>query len=228
MAKTFVHTIGGYYRDQDTFIKEAREAGVNRRIAVHLLKNISFGDVVVVLDWRAPVRGRKVRTVGKKGLEVPATVIAYGQFIVERLSFQAEVMSRLAKAMIEEGQVEVREGGGVVERECGSYVDGGGLILHPDNPNTLQDLLARAKAIAADMGIAKLETFIGGRFQAFQEPLEVERPPFQMGFWEVEFKAKAKRGKDQREVSGIGSYYLRDTAKRGDPLLTSPAETAPA
>lgn len=226
--KTYVHTIGGYYKDRERFIKEAREVGANRRIAVHLLKGFNFGDVVMVLDWDAPVKSKRKRTVGQKGLKVPNTVIAYGQFIVERLSFQASVMAKLAEEMIKEGQVEVREGGAVVERECGSYVDGGGLILAPDNPNTLQDLLARAKAIALGMGITKLETFIGGRFQAFREPLEVERPPFQMGYWEVEFEGSRKRGSSGREVSGIGSYFLRQNVQRKDPLLNSPSSDADA
>lgn len=221
---TFVHTIGGYYRDPAKFIKEAKAVGVNRRVAQHLLSKFSFGDVVMVLDWNGKVKGRGSRAVGKKGLRVPKKVIAYGQFVVERLSFQASVMAVLAEELLAEGEVaEVRQvdgGGAVVERECGSYIDAGGVVIRHDSKLTLKDLLARAKAIGEGLGIAKLETFVGGRFQAFREPIEVERPPFQMGFWEVEASPVRKpSGTDKAEVSGIGSYHLRVHAKREDPLL---------
>lgn len=218
-SRTFVHTIGGYYRDRERFIKEARTSGANRRIAVHLLPKFNFGDVVMVLDWDAPVKGKAVRTVGQKGRTVPTKAVAYGQFVVERLSFQSEVMARLAKKVLDDGDGEWREGGEVVARECGSYVDGGGVVLNPESELTLPDLLARAKLIAAEMGIKKLETFIGGRFQAFSDPIQVERPPFQMGFWEVVERPVRRRAGGGREVSGIGSYHLRTRAVRADPLL---------
>lgn len=201
---TFVHTIGGYYRDRKKFIKESREFGVNRRIAVHLLKGFSFGDVVVVLDWN-------------KGEPE-----AYGQFTVDRLAFQEAVMTALMPRLIEEGQADERPAYGPVVRECGSYVDTGGVTLRPNSPLTLQDLLARAKAIAAELGLAKLETFIGGTFQAYAEPFALdEAPPFQMGYWKVNDEVgKRVRTRGAREAHGIGTYALRDRkARQNEPVL---------
>lgn len=200
--KTFVHTIGGYYKDPDKFIRESRETGVNRRIAVHLLKGFEFGDVVMTLQWN----GGKPK--------------AFGQFTVERLSFQEPVMVALAVRLLADGEGDMRDGGGaVVERECGSYIDAGGVVLRRESKLTLQDLLARAKAIAVELGIPKLETFIGGRFQAYKKAVKVPKPPFQMGYWEVDEAKARKRGAGEREVAGIGSYHLRTRVGRTDPLL---------
>lgn len=195
---TFVHNIGGFYTPA-RFIREAREHGAHRRVAQHLLGRFNFGDRVMTLDWR---HGHPE---------------AFGEFIIETISFQAEVMARLARQVVDEGEADLRPALGNIMRECGSYADLGGITVRPESRLTLPEIVARAKRIAAELGIPKLITFIGGRFTAYATPVPLEgRPPNQRGFWEWAEPTRRIRITPERHAIGIGDYTLRTRVARQD------------
>jgi len=199
---TWMHTVGGFY-NREKFIREARETMVSRRVAHNIVQNFAWGDIVAVIDWN-------------KGEPQ-----AYAEFSVERLTFQTAVMNRLGKALSAEGGMEWRQGGGLVIRECGSYIDAGGWVLAPRNPLTLAELVARAKAVAAELGLPKLECFLGGTLRAYQRPFSPKpAPPWQRGFFRVgenvRWEVRGPRGRTSREFAGMSGYNVRVTKGRAD------------
>lgn len=101
---TSMHFIGGYYKSEDHFIREAGKVGISRRVPAQVVRGMEFGDRLVFLRY---VKGKSVYA------------FAEGQII--GLTLEGEIAKQVGERLIQDGKAEYHEGGGMVQRECGSY-----------------------------------------------------------------------------------------------------------
>ncbi len=170
---SYFHYVGGKYTPEK-FIAEAREQGISRRAPASQVKSMSFGDRVILLDWRG---GR------------PA---AFAEFVISRVFFDPEISKAVGEGLLEDGRCEFQDftadgGGGVeVDRACGSYTIGGAFMCKDDV--TLGEVFERAEeADKARGGDGNLWCMVGGYLtQTYPVPMTVlPAPAFTRSFMQV-------------------------------------------
>jgi len=210
----WLHYIGGFYTPEK-FIRESRKHGVNRKVAPNMAGAFEYGDTVVLLEW------------------LHAHPRAFAEFTIQAIRFPAEITQAIGEKLVEQGKATIREGGGLVVRECGSYIDGGGYGV--DESVKLSDLVKQAKDIAKEKGI-ELSFFIGGPLTKVYEPAFVVQPypPFTRGFirvkdetlWESDLSGVIIEHKPDPQMRGMTVYQKRKNKVRKDiqmKLIVAPA-----
>lgn len=114
---TFYHFVGKPYTP-DSFVKEAQKFGVTRRIAANQLKGMNFGDKIIFLVWR--------------GKNIPPAVI--GEMRISSVHFDGETNAKVVEELKSEEKIvsESAGSGAVIQRACGSFIDGGSCSLRED------------------------------------------------------------------------------------------------
>lgn len=168
------HYIGRARYTPETFIAEAIKIGfISRDTAPAIARQMEFGDRVICLDWR----GDAIQ---------PA---AFCEFRITRFFFAENIACKVGASFIEEGRCEYdgSSAGTVVQRECGSWVDGGGYVCKEDV--TAEEIFERAEKAAAEQGIAfqDLWCMVGGKLtKEYHPPMTViPRQEFFRGFKRV-------------------------------------------
>lgn len=128
------HYIGGKY-DPDTFMSEAMQQGVSRRVAWQQAKQLSFGDRVMLGYWDH----------GKPYL--------FAEFTIRHIHLQANVATPLIVGLAQDSLLPDYYSGEPlgVTRECGSYDVGAVATLSPDMD--ISEIVERAIAIAEILGV---------------------------------------------------------------------------
>lgn len=100
---TWLHFVGRQYYQPRTFIAEAKKYGVTRRVALKVLKKMHYGDEVYLATYNNHAE-------------------IFGLFCIQTISG----LSKEAVAKIHEKYqcTQVSGGGRVVQRGCGSYIEG--------------------------------------------------------------------------------------------------------
>lgn len=103
-TSTWMHFIGGYYKSEQAFISEADKVGISRRAPAQTVRGMEFGDRLIFL-----------RYAGKEA------VFAFAEAQIIGITLDGETAKEVGERLIQEGKAEYHEGGGIVQRECGSY-----------------------------------------------------------------------------------------------------------
>jgi hypothetical protein len=142
---TWLHFVGrSYYKSATRFVREAQHYGVTRRVSLAVLKQMSWGDRVLLAQL-AGVSG-----------------VIFGQFTITKLSgFSADGAAAFAKALGDRVEVVTYPAPRRVERGCGSYVVHGEARVRDC---TVAEVTA---ALSGVENVGKL--MVGGTF----EPLDV-------------------------------------------------------
>ena len=105
---TWMHFIGGYYKNEKQFVGEARRFGISRRAPAQTVRGMEFGDRLIFLRY---VKGH--------------SAFAFGEGQIGGVTFEGTLARKVGQRLIDEGKAEYHsadEGGLMVKRECGSYV----------------------------------------------------------------------------------------------------------
>ncbi len=148
--KANLHYVGREHYTPESFIAEAKEIGfISRDTAPAIARQMEFGDRVICMDWR--------------GEAIPPA--AFCEFRISRFFFREDIASKVGASLIEEGRCEYdgSSAGTVIQRKCGSWVDGGGYVCKDDV--TAAEIFERAEKAAAEQGIAfqDLWCMVGGK-----------------------------------------------------------------
>jgi len=159
---TWLHYVGGHYDSPEKFIREAQRLGITRRCPPQVALGMDYGDRVILLRY------------GGKG-----KVFAFAEFTIDRLTLDGDLAQKVGEKFKAEGKATYSEGGGCVERECGSF-----FIL-----GTWQVEAAMAEVVRAAMEIAEGEgkpvsVMIGGTLsRVYDAPVLLQPAPnFTRGF----------------------------------------------
>jgi len=189
MAK-WSHYIGGQYT-KSSFIKEALEQEISRRISARQAQKMSYGDVVACLSWN---QGRPV---------------VFAEFTVTRLMLPDDVSTILTAQLNEEGCIsETSEGGGgAINKKCGFYIEG---CTHTVSGIDIPEIVARANAFFAERD-EKPWYMIGGQLDCiFDVPRNAMGTPFFRGFRRATGDARWQTPSEQNvrdpNIAGIINY----------------------
>lgn len=123
---TWMHFIGGYYKNEKKFISEARKFGISRRVPAQVVRGMEFGDRLIFLRY---VKGQQA--------------FAFAEAVIVGITLDGSIAKQVGQRLIDEGKAIYNEGGGIVERECGSYF----VLGHFEVNATLKETMAIAQEI---------------------------------------------------------------------------------
>jgi hypothetical protein len=101
----WMHYIGGYYRSHHAFIREAKVMGISRRIPAQVARGMNYGDTVVLLRYCSKKR-----------------VYAFAEMIITGLVLSGDIAQAVGEKLQAQGKATYTAGGGMISRECGSYM----------------------------------------------------------------------------------------------------------
>lgn len=183
----YLHWIGKKYYTMNSFAKEAAQHGVTRRVSLQTAKKMSWGDRIytAMLD-------------GKTG-------VIFGSFIISKLSgLSAEVTTQLEDKY--ESKL-VDEGGDVILRGCGEYIECDTHAIKRKLPDIIE-LLLQMSIDDKDIG----NPMVSGSFQTASK-IRLIDIPFRQGFRTIDAKALLHEASaNGNKVKG--QFYLQSNNAR--------------
>lgn len=206
---TWMHFIGaGYYADDKKFTREAKKYGISRRAPAQLVRGMEFGDRLVLLRYLA------------KG-----SVFAFGEARIHGITLEGDISKQVGERLIAEGRAEYQDGGGAVERECGSYLVLGTYSVKA----SLKEVMSIAQEIhARENGDVPMFVMVNARLtEAYKEQVFLQpAPKFTRGFIRSDFSyAPPKGGIAEGEVIAIASYTRKERPRKKAAMPLLPAMT---
>lgn len=200
----WLHFIGRQYYSRASFIREAEKYGVTRRVSLHTLARMNWGDLVAL------------------AIKESRTPVLFGTFHISRLSGLSPQASDIVRDLFRCEVIQGQERH--VERECGDYYELGITVIVHEAP--LPEI-ARALIDAKKRGIDIGKPMVGGVFQA-HELVYLKDIPHQQGFRPFDWPAFVKAlewakaiwpdGKGRRRIPVVrGQFYAQaEGARPGD------------
>lgn len=198
MPATWLHFVGKTYYTRGTFVREAKKYGVTRRVSLNVLKNMAWGDRVLlaIMDGKTP--------------------IVFGEFRIERISgLSAEAVSALERLGLLQ---EIIDFGGIfVKRGCGCYVTGPTRSTNA----TIREIVQTLEALMAS---GELEDpgkpMVSGKF--ILHPLvRLKDIRFRQGFrlfdyetFEVAYKTEKEKNPGRSIPAVKGHFYVKGLPER--------------
>jgi hypothetical protein len=166
---TWMTYIGGSYRSEAQFIREAQTYGVSRRVPLRSASGFAFGDRVILLRY------------GRKGV-----VWAFGEFKISGLMFDPRTTMDLAEILSNQFKlIAITGGGGTVRRACGSYEIGGRMVL--DDSVTPAELVRWAQENAKEHEYDAFCMVSGEITRVYEAPVLLQpAPKFSRGFFKAD------------------------------------------
>jgi len=151
----YLHFIGRHLYGKEAFIQEARKFGVRRILPENIVKNLRWGDPILLAVYDKE----------RKEAEV------FGYFTVDKISpvfenpeAEKELLSKLKVVKVSRGGAGMR-----INRRCGSYILGSTYYV----ANTVEEIVDSAKKIKEERGV-KVKWFIEGHLKLFKKPFRVK------------------------------------------------------
>lgn len=203
---TWLHFIGGYYKNEQKFVREARKFGISRRAPAQMVHAMEFGDRLIFLRY---VKGQ--------------AAFAFAEGVIVGITLDGAIAKKVGDRLIDEGKATYSEGGGIVERECGSYMVLGSFQVTA----TLKETMAIAlefhhKQESADPLFVMVNAKL---IRAYKAPVYLSpSPKFTRGFIRSDDSSFIAPDDfvPERQVIGIEGYEKKERPRKerkGMPLL---------
>jgi len=209
----WMHYIGRYYRSHHAFIREAKVMGIARRIPAQVARGMNYGDTVVLLRYC-----RKER------------VYAFAEMVITGLVLSGDMAQAVGEKLQAQGKATYTAGGGMISRECGSYMIMGTWNVDAELPEVM-DIVTE---IAAEKGMDATFVMISGELTTvYDDPVYLDpAPPFTRGFIRVDDGATFTLFGEQEEpgnkIIAIESYQKKDRKCTRSPRRSKSSAIAPA
>jgi hypothetical protein len=176
--RVWLHFIGKQYYSRGKFVKEAKQYGVTRRVSLQQLKKMAYGDMVLLamMDSKSPV--------------------VFGSFVIDKISGLSPAASAAVKEKFECEMVS--EGGSLVVRGCGMYIEGARYAVKA-TLREIVDILEELKEQGKDIGLP----MVGGRLEP-HKLIRLKDIPFRQGFREIDY---------DKILNDIGFFLSTEKAK---------------
>ena len=187
-----LHFVGSHLYGRKAFVREAEKYGVNRRVPFGMLKNLKFGQVVLLAEYQ------------KADGEDFAAIFGYFRIdaITERLpdDVRAELMKRLDIVSV------VSDIPKHVSRGCGSYTIVGEVYIR----DSIESLSGKIEASCETAGVNVNDClfFLKGEFVELEQPYLMRGRKFFRGYCKVSLPIEIERPhrKQKRGVVFIKDY----------------------
>jgi len=176
--RVWLHFIGKQYYSRGKFVKEAKQYGITRRVSLQQLKKMAYGDMVLLamMDGKSPV--------------------VFGSFVIDKISGLSPAASAVIKEKFE--YETVSEGGAIVVRGCGMYIEGARYAVKATLREVV-DVLEGLKEQEVDIG----KPMVGGRFEP-HKLIRLKDIPFRQRFREIDY---------DKILNDIGFFLSTEKAK---------------
>lgn len=158
----WMHYIGGYYKTHKQFIREAQRSGITRRIPATVARGMNYGDRVILL-----------RYAGK------GSVFGFAEMVITGIVLTGDIADKVGQKLASDGRATYTPGGGMVQRECGSFMIMGTWHVNAD----MKEIMETASEIAEK---EKLDLFVmisGKLTHVYDAPIYLQpAPAFTRGF----------------------------------------------
>ncbi len=236
--KYYLHYVGGKLYPKEVFIKEAERIGVNRCIPMKMIKNLKWGDKILLGTFNpgeqkkncdyckkcgeticgndteylscfeGKLDGRKNRSGGRAEI--------FGYFIITGLNLNAS--DEFKKALAGRLEiVETKNNNTRIQRQCGSYILGNSYVVK----DSISDIIKKAEQLKIERKEETAKFFISGLFRNLSlviEPINFTRTLIPV---ELETELALEDLNFLKEVGLIYDYnkraYIKKYAKRGRP-----------
>ncbi len=222
MTLVNLHFAGSRLYTPDKFEAEAARVGVARALPAFAIRNLAYGDFVLL----ATFRGRRDEN-GKAPIDSDGKAVrlgaadAWGYFVVNGLNVKApeEFHDRLLSVLHVVRTVEINDpNDGQIDRECGSYTIESVSYVR----ESIAEIVERGEAIARELGI-KVKWFVTGTvFRPLAPHVSIEDVPFTRTIVNVDleewspFVTPPQAEEDGRPLAFIGDYSARRYRKLSD------------
>ena len=156
MSGSWLHWVGRTLYSPKKFEAESLKYGITRRVSPKVLRGMAWGDRVYLIGLKDKKR--------KQGQ-------IFGYFFVHRI---VGISEGVTEKLFSEGRAHITDiGGKVVNRKCGSYVEGPSYSVSAE--------VSEIAEIQAETG-EKTPLMVGGAFVKVDPPVRMKDIPFQQGF----------------------------------------------
>jgi len=208
-----LHFAGSRLYNPEKFETEAARVGVARRLPAFALKNLTFGETVLLASFegRRGDDGHALHGEDGKAIRL-GTADAWGSFFVNGVNVDAppELRAKLYESLhvvrVDEFSEPPR-----IERECGSYEIVAVAIVR----DSLRDIVEAGEAIAKDLGVKVKWSVTGNVFRPLAPHVKIEDVPFTRTLVRVflegwsPFVTPPEAEAEGRPIFFIGDYSLR-------------------
>lgn len=200
-VQTWLHFIGGYYANTAKFVAEAERQGISRRAPAQVVRGMEFGDRLIFLRYAKDA----------------SAAFAEGRIIGVLL--EHEIAQIVGEKLRDEGKAEYIEGGGRIDRECGSYMISGGWSVTA----SLAECIEYALEAAEERGVNLFVMVNATLSQAYPAPIILSpSPAFTRSFTRARAEQEYIFPEDPAPAGVV--YGIRDYAKNPRPARL-PAHT---
>ena len=205
-----LHFIGRDLYSIQHFVEESRRIGVNRAIPSLILKQLTWGEPVLVAQYIPDTTPKSSFDLPKRD-KVRAEI--FGYFVVDGINMSCD--SQLKQEIIDNlNVVESLDVNQNVRRRCGSYM----ISTSHQVTNTVAEIVNLGESLAKERGM-KIKWFVAGRFFEFKEVSVITDIPFSRSLVKVEFNINIKLTEMvQNKVSFFGNYQQRQYIKKGEEI----------
>jgi len=151
-----LHYIGNRTYGIERFVKEAKNIGVSRTLPTTLLKQMEWGQPVLLAVWRrmSEEQDRKTREKG--------SALVFGYFTITGLNASNQLVQIAKKHLNIKGSIEY-DGGQLVRRGCGTY----SVTATHYIDNTLKETVEALEKAMEELGM-KEKIFATGQFHELE------------------------------------------------------------
>jgi hypothetical protein len=206
---TWMTYVGRYYKTPKHFIREAEKHGITRRIPAQVARGMQYGDRVVLLRY-----GRK------------DYVFAFAEMVIESVILEGEIADEIGHELQKEGKASYTPSGGMVTRECGSYMIFGSWSVDAELSEIVGKAIEIAKRKEKDIFV-----MIGGKLsRVYNQPIILSpAPKFTRGFIRANDQATFEMSVNEQErdknIICIESYQKADRKSGASSARRSPIRT---
>ena len=156
-----IHYVGKGVYSIPTYIEEAKRLGVSRAFPKRFVKNIEFGQKILLSTWTFTETQKVKDRHGWENIKRFGTAKIFGYFVVEGINLPASIMNQLIPKM---EIIDIFDSKDTIVRECGTYVVLAGAYV--------KDNIEKIMELAEELD-EKVKYFITGTFYELDQ-FEVE------------------------------------------------------
>ena len=157
----YLHYTGSNLYPEKEFVKEAKKYGVNRCLPLRIIKNIKWGERILLGTYQ-----KKVEGIDRGDKLIGGTANVFGYFVVDSINIVASEHYKEQLALSFKEGTTVDHPMEQVYRRCGQYIVQKRYYIM----ETIEEVVGRIKTISETMK-APVKVFVAGKFYDYERTI---------------------------------------------------------